>query len=102
MRLAVLFLAISPLFAADALVDRVGSTGFVQLEAESFQKLTPREQALTYWLTQASIAIAPLNYDQNSVFVLRQKRVLEEIQRHPASPETPSQHKISDFTKLFW
>jgi dipeptidyl-peptidase III len=96
MRLAVLFLAISPLFAADALVDRVGTTGFVQLEAESFQKLTPKEQALAYWLSQASIAIDPIIYDQNSPFGLRQKRVLEEIARH-GGPK-----KIVDFLKLFW
>ena len=90
--------------AADnrVLVDRVGTTGFVQLEAESFQKLSPREQALTYWLTQASIAIDPINYDQNSAFGLRQKRLLEEIMRHPASPESPARRKIADFTKLFW
>jgi dipeptidyl-peptidase III len=96
MRLAVLFLAISPLFAADALVDRVGTTGFVQLEAESFQKLTPKEQALAYWLSQASIAIDPIIYDQNSPFGLRQKRLLEEIARHGGSK------KIVDFLKLFW
>src|SRR5580700_7510684 len=90
--------------AADnrVLVDRVGTTGFVQLEAESFQRLPPREQALTYWLTQASIAIDPINYDQNSAFGLRQKRLLEEIMRHPASPDSPAQRKIADFTKLFW
>ena len=65
--------------AADthSLVDRVGTTGFVQLEADSFQKLSPRQQALVYWLTQASIAIDPINYDQNSIFGLRQKRLLE-------------------------
>jgi dipeptidyl-peptidase-3 len=97
LRLAFLLLA-SAAFAADTqvLVDRVGITGFVQLEAESFQKLTPRQQALAYWLTQASIAIDPIYYDQNSIFGLRQKRVLEEIMlRHPGG-------KISDFAKLFW
>jgi len=97
LRLAFLLLA-SAAFAADTqvLVDRVGITGFVQLEAESFQKLTPRQQALAYWLTQASIAIDPIYYDQNSIFGLRQKRLLEEIMlRHPGG-------KISDFAKLFW
>ena len=65
-------------FAAEksTLVDRVGSTDFVQLEAESFHTLTAREQALAYWLTQASIAIDPVIYDQNSIWGLRQKRLL--------------------------
>ena len=39
MRQVVLLIFASGLFAADALVDRVGSTGFVQLEAESFKSL---------------------------------------------------------------
>ena len=79
MRVALFFVFSCAAAAADnrVLVDRVGTTGFVQLEAESFKKLSPREQALTYWLTQASIAIDPINYDQNSAFSLRQKRLLE-------------------------
>ena len=40
------------------LVDRVGNTGFVQIHAESFRSLTPREKELAYWLTEAAIAIA--------------------------------------------
>ena len=97
MRRAALLLFTSGLFAADnALVDRVGSTGFVQLQAESFKQLTPKQQTLVYWLTQASIAIDPIVYDQNSAFGLRQKRLLEEILR--ADPSK----KIADFTKLFW
>lgn len=81
-----------------ALVERIGSTGFVQLEAESFRQLPAREQALAYWLSQASIAIDPIIYDQNSVWGLEQKRLLEGIvvhagARHPA---------IVAFTKLFW
>jgi dipeptidyl-peptidase-3 len=96
MRLAAILLLTSGLHAADALVDRVGSTGFVQLEAESFKQLTPEQQALVYWLSRASIAIDPIDYDQNSAFGLRQKRVLEEIVRHAPSG------KIADFTKLFW
>ena len=67
-----------------ALAGRVGNTGFVQLTAESFNKLTPREQALAYWLSQASIAIDPIIYDQLSRFGLRQKRLLESIVAHPA------------------
>jgi dipeptidyl-peptidase-3 len=84
-----------------ALIDRVGSTGFVQLEAESFHSLTPRQQALAYWLCQASIAIDPINYDQNSRFGLEQKWMLEEILLHPqgAADALP---KITDFAKLFW
>src|SRR5579863_4937262 len=87
---------------AKARVDRVGSTGFVQLEAGSFQHLTPRQQALAYWLSQASIAINPIIYDQISLFGLRQKRVLELIVAHPEGTDRAVYAKILAFTKLFW
>jgi dipeptidyl-peptidase-3 len=85
-----------------SLVERVGATGFVQLEVGSFQSLSPREQALTYWLAQASIAIDPVNYDQNSAWGLRQKRLLEGILRHPEGVKPDVLEKITSFTKLFW
>src|SRR3984885_4503050 len=89
--------------AAQARVDRVGSTGFVQLEADSFHHLTPRQQALTYWLSQASIAIHPIIFDQVSRFGLRQKRVLELIVAHPnGDVDRAAYAKILAFTKLFW
>jgi dipeptidyl-peptidase-3 len=85
-----------------ALVDRVGNTGLVQLHAESFKALNPKQQALAYWLTQASIAIDPIIYDQLSVYGLRQKRLLEEIVAHPAGIDPAVMNKITDFAKLFW
>jgi dipeptidyl-peptidase-3 len=98
-RALLFFLIPAALVSQDrGLVDRVGITGFIQLEAESFQKLSPRQQALAYWLTQASIAIDPIIYDQNSIWGLRQKRLLEGI-----AGATGSAHpKIVAFTKLFW
>src|SRR5580692_8818688 len=85
-----------------ALVDRVGSTGFLQLEAPSFNSQTPSEQALGYWLTQASIAIEPIIYDQLSPFGLRQKRVLEEIVSHPPGIDSGTMTRITEFAELFW
>src|ERR1039457_436737 len=69
--------------AGDFLVERVGDTAFIQLRAPSFQALSPRQQALAYWLTQASIAIDPISYDQFSAYGLQEKRLLEEIVAHP-------------------
>lgn len=88
--------------AATTLVERVGSTAFLQLEAESFRKLTPRQQALAYWLSQAAIAIDPIIYDQLSRFGLRQKRMLEAIVSHPQGVNPAVMEKIVAFTKLFW
>ncbi|HTW64174.1 MAG TPA: hypothetical protein VME17_06140 [Bryobacteraceae bacterium] len=86
----------------NARVDTVGSTGFVQLEADSFKSLTPREKALSYWLSQASIAINPIIYDQSSRFGLRQKHLLEMIVAHPAGIDPAVYANVLAFTKLFW
>jgi dipeptidyl-peptidase-3 len=102
-RLWLIFALAAPAFAADgALVDRVGSTGFVQLEAESFRSLSARQQALAYWLSQAAIAIDPINYDQNSIYGLRQKRLLQVILLHPDGVDRQVLARITSFTKLFW
>jgi dipeptidyl-peptidase-3 len=101
--LTALFLAIS-LFAEQpkALVDRVGTTGFIQLRAESFRTLDPRQKELAYWLVQASIAIDPIIYDQLSAYGLREKRLLEEIAAHPTGIDASKLKLILDFAKLFW
>src|SRR5262249_12531309 len=49
--------------ASSPVVERVGDTGFLQLQAESFNALDARQKELAYWLTQASIAIDPIVYD---------------------------------------
>lgn len=85
-----------------SLIEKVDSTGFIQIEAESFRKLTPRQQTLAYWLSQASIAIHPIIYDQRSRFGLRQKRILEAIVSHPEGIKPEVYKKILDYTKLFW
>ena len=84
------------------LLERVGSTAFVHVGAESFRDLSPRQQKLAYWLTQASIAIDPIIYDQQSRFGLRQKYVLELIVAHPKGIDPAAFRKIHDYTKLFW
>jgi dipeptidyl-peptidase-3 len=84
------------------LVESIGATAFVQLEANSFNGLTPRQQALTYWLTQASIAIDPITYDQFSRFGLRQKELLETVVTHQDKVNASVYTRVLEFTKLFW
>src|SRR6185503_10986767 len=85
-----------------SLLTRVDQTGFVQIEANSFQSLDARQKALAYWLTQAAIAIDPIVYDQLSAFGLREKRLLEEIVAHPAGIPAPTLQRITRYTELFW
>jgi len=111
-RIALLFslaLVLSPAFAqsekpapTNPLIARVGETGFVVVKADSFHALTPKQQALAYWLAQASIAIDPIIYDQLSAYGLREKRLLEEIVAHPAGVDAQTMSKITGFTDLFW
>src|SRR3954453_12854727 len=85
-----------------SLVERVGDTGFIQLQSPSFAKLDDRQKALAYWLTQASIAIDPIIYDQLSRFGLRQKRLLEGIVAHHAGVSQAAYPKLREFALLFW
>ena len=88
--------------AKPVLVERVGDTAFIQLQAESFKTLTPRQQALAYWLTRASIAIDPIAYDQFSAYGLRQKRLLEGIMAFSEGGEPRALALITEFAKRFW
>jgi dipeptidyl-peptidase-3 len=100
--LALAFTSLAWCQAGNPVVDRVGAIGFLELQAESFRSLPPRQQELCYWLSQAAIAIHPIFFDQLSRFGLRQKLVLEMIVAHPADVDRATYPKILAFTKLFW
>src|SRR5436190_19789727 len=95
-------LAQQPAAPASPLVERVGDTGFIQLQASSFDKLDARQKALTYWLTQASIAIDPVIYDQLAPYGIREKRLIEEIMSHTTGIPADSLGKIRQYALLFW
>src|ERR1700716_2279101 len=88
--------------ASSVLVERVGDPAFIQVRAPSFQALSPRQRALAYWLTQASIAIDPIIYDQLSAYGIREKRLLEEIVAHPAGIPPEVFADIRRYALLFW
>jgi dipeptidyl-peptidase III len=85
-----------------SLVERVGDTGFLQLYAESFNGMPLKEKTLAYWLSMAAIAINPIVYDQNSIYGLREKHLLEEIITHAQGIDPTVITKITDYTKLLW
>jgi dipeptidyl-peptidase-3 len=86
----------------NSLLERVGDTGFVGIEVESFRSLDARQQQLAYWLAEASIAVDPIAYAQFSRFGLRQKRLLEGIVRHSKGADPALGRRVAEFTKLFW
>jgi len=85
-----------------SLVERVSTTGILQVESDSFKDLSPRQKILAYYLSQAAIAVDPIIYDQMSRFGLRQKRILEAVVSHPRGTPPATLKKITDYTKLFW
>src|SRR6478672_8919777 len=104
MKRFVSFIAVALVAAAQSpLVERVGDTGFIQLESASFPQLDAKQKALAYWLTQASIAIDPIIYDQLSAYGLREKRLLEGVVAHGGS-RVPKDvlAKIRSYALLFW
>jgi dipeptidyl-peptidase-3 len=88
--------------AQSPMVDRVDTTAFIQVQADSFRQLTPKQQALAYWLSQASIAINPIIYDQLSRFGLKEKAILEAIVTKKDKVDPAVYAKILDYTRLFW
>jgi dipeptidyl-peptidase-3 len=84
------------------LAERIGQDGFIRVDAKSFGDLTPKQKQLAYWLSQASIAIDPIIYDQLSRFGHREKYILELIVSHPQGIDPKVYAKIHEFTKLFW
>src|SRR5438874_4260266 len=88
--------------AGSPLVERVGDVGFIQLQAPSFAQLDPTQKALAYWLTQTSIAIDPIIYDQLSRFGLREKRLIQGIMAHSDAIPPSTLHKIREYALLFW
>src|SRR5689334_25227623 len=84
------------------LVETVGDTGFLQLQTPSFAQLTPKQKQLAYWLTQASIAIDPIIYDQLSKYGLREKRLLEGIVAHREAVPAETYAKVREYALLFW
>ena len=85
-----------------SLVARVGDTGFVQVTAESFRSLSQAEKLDAYWLAQAAIAVDPIAYDQNSIYGLREKHLLEAILTHSEGIDPAVMKKITDYAMLFW
>ena len=88
--------------APPSLVARVRDTGFLQLTADGFKSLSQDQKMDAYWLSMAAIAVNPIAYDQNSVYGLREKHLLEAILTHPQGVDPEALKKITDYTMLFW
>ena len=87
---------------APSLVTRVRDTGFLQISVDAFDDLSPNQKMDAYWLSMAAIAVNPISYDQNSIYGLREKHLLEAILTHPSGIAPNVLKKITEYTMLFW
>ena len=85
-----------------SLVARVRDTGFLQISADAFEGLSQSQKMDAYWLSMAAIAINPIAYDQNSVYGLREKHLLESILTHSNGIDPAVLKEITEYTMLFW
>jgi dipeptidyl-peptidase III len=84
------------------LLERVGEAAVVQLYADGFDKLAPREKALVWHLAQAAIAGRDIYFDQRYAHGLEMRELLEALV--PAWPRLADEtgEAIARYTKLFW
>jgi dipeptidyl-peptidase-3 len=84
------------------LIEQAGSFAVTQIYADGFDRLTPRERLLAYYLAEAGIAGDPIYYDQVAPYGLELKQLLEGIWTHPAGIDAAALEKIRRYTKQVW
>ncbi|MCX6549456.1 MAG: peptidase M49 [Acidobacteria bacterium] len=84
------------------LLERVDDAAIVQLYADGFERLAPREKTLVYHLSLAALAGRDIYYDQRYGPSLDMREVLEETLTHPGGAEQDTLARVRHYTKLFW
>jgi dipeptidyl-peptidase-3 len=100
------FVPVTALLAAapapSPLVQRIGDSGFLQVETPSFSRLTPKQRLLAYHLAQAAIQLDPVFYDQMSAYGLTAKRLLGALVERPERLPEGSRKAIVEYATLFF
>jgi len=84
------------------LLERVDDAAVVQLYADGFNELAPREKTLIYHLSQAALAGRDIYYDQRYAPSLDMREVIEAVLTHPDNVEPDTLARVHHFAKLFW
>src|SRR5262252_5619458 len=74
------------------LLERVGEAAVVQVYADGFRDLPPRERLLAWHLAQAAFAGRDIFYDQRYAHNLEMRDVLEAIVTHAGQAGQVGQH----------
>lgn len=84
------------------LLERVDDVAIVQVYADGFERLTPRDRILCWHLAQAAIAGRPIYVQQRCAEGLDIQDLCEEILTHDGGVEPEALAEIRRYTKLFW
>jgi dipeptidyl-peptidase III len=87
---------------ASPMVDRIGLTAFVEVQAPSLPGLPLRQRLLAYHLAQAAIQLDPVFYDQMSSYGLEAKRLLGALVEDPGRLPPATRPAIVEYAKLFF
>lgn len=83
-------------------LERVGPAQVVQLYADGFDKLSPKEKIFAYYLNLAAIAGRDIAIDQHHVNASEVRDIFEQIYLHQNGIDSTVMSKITEYLKLFW
>jgi dipeptidyl-peptidase III len=84
------------------LLERVDDAAVVQLYADGFDDLAPREKTLVYHLSRAALAGRDIYYDQRYAPSLAMREVVEAVLTHAEHVEADTLARVHHYAKLFW
>jgi dipeptidyl-peptidase-3 len=84
------------------LLERVDDAAVVQLYADGFNELAPRERTLVYHLSRAALAGRDIYYDQRYAPSLEMRDVLEAVLTHAENVDADTLARVHHYAKLFW
>jgi len=83
-------------------LERVGPAQVVQLYADGFDQLSPKEKIFAYYLYLAAIAGRDIAIDQHHPNALEVRDLFEEVYKHSRGIDSTVLQNITTYLKLFW
>jgi len=85
-----------------AIIETVGDVGIIPLEVRGFDRLTPADRAMAYYLVRAAVAGRDIAYDEGGAANLEIRDLLEEVLTHPRSLDPGFRDRLLVYLKRFW
>lgn len=84
-------------------VDRFADIEVLRYKVPDFEKLTPRQKALVYYLTEAAIAGRDILWDQNGKYNLPIRQLIENVYTNYSGNKESRQYKaLEKYLKQIW